>query len=441
MKSLKILPLVGLLIFLGCRKEENNPKKYPSYGKMEIIHGDNQLGLFGTFLSDSIVIKATSNKAGRLYLIKYEMIEGNGNTKREGEYNYSNVSAVDTDGILEINWSLGCDLNVQKIKLILYVDSTKNEYDHPIYYKNPSASLIINANATKPSGWGRACGCDNVEPAYSRIRSYQSTLYLTGRGLKKSVDGGLNWEKVEGVPNWEEITNAQFNSLGWLYVFTKYHGVCYSKDLENWEFINNGVRDFRDPNAFLIEDTTLFVNFHYDGLYKTTDNGQNWKKIFVGENAGGSSNITRHPNGDIYLFDSWGILWISKNNGDSWNKVNIEYKYVRSPIRDLEISENGMIYIGANDAAISEISPITYQGDIHTYYQWNGSSQQVDHILIKNNDVFFLVKGNLKPGIYSKANNWYWFDTGFRKKINYFYLKSDNRFMILSDDGLYYYHE
>ena len=438
-KLFNVLLLLSFVTLLSCERDDINPTKPTTFGKLEIVRGDNQTGYFGELLSDSIIIKASSNNAHKSYLIKYERVQGNGSIER-GYYGYKNGFFIDETGILKIEWRLGCDYNIQKIKLILYVEETRNKYGYINYYSEPSDSIIISASGIKPTGWVRSCGCEDLGAFFPKIVSFdESILYLVSRGFYSSIDNGLNWNKVEGVPDWENIVDAQFNSLGWLYLLTENNGVCYSKDLQNWEYINNGILDPRNPTSFLVEDSTLFVSFYFDGLYKTSDNGGFWKKMLIDGHERQFYHITRHPNGDIYLIDKWDNLWISKDYGKLWGKVDIEYKYVDAPIHDLEISKNGLIYIGADDATISEVNSTSYQGDIHSYYERNGSTQHVDNITIKHGDVFYLVKGSPKSGIYSKSNNWSLINVGFNKRINYFYLKSDNTFMILSSDGLYYF--
>lgn len=441
---LTVLVLLTTVLIFSCKKDEIDPTNGKSSGKLEIVKGSNQSGHFGEFLSDTVIIKASSNSIHNRYLIKWEMIQGNGNIDR-GEHDYTgtygNNFFVDSTGILEIRWRLGSDFNIQKFKLILYVDSTTNKYGQLNYHTIPSDSLIISANGTIPTGWVRSCGYAGKKNGPSKIISFDNTtLYLVGPGLYSSTDGGLNWHKVDGVPDWENIVDAQFNSSGWLYVLTQNKGICYSKDLQNWEFINNGILDSRIPTAFLVEDSTMFVSFYFDGPYKTSNNGGFWRKMLSDKNAERFYHITRHPNGDIYLFDDWDYLWISKNYGSSWEKVDIELKYADSPT-DLEIGKDGFIYIGANHASISKLSPDTYTGEKHRYYDETAhSTQYIDGIKIINNTVYYIVNNGKASGLYS-SQNWQRLDLGFNDPILDYYLKNDGTFLLSSIDGWYYYNK
>lgn len=436
--SVAISVILIFLLILSCEKDDLKSVKDQMFGKLEIMYGDNQSGYFGEYLSDSIVIRASSNNENRKYLIKWEIIQGNGRIKPDS---YRNEYILNNSGLLEIKWRLGCDHSIQKVKLMLYVDSINSENGYIKYYSSPSDSLIISANGIKPKGWARSCGCDNFDAFSSKIITFDNTtLYLVNHGLYSSIDDGLNWYKVEGVPDWENITDAQFNSLGWLYVLTEDNGICYSRDIYTWEFINNGIVDHRNPTAFYVEDSTIFVSFYFDGPYKTSNNGEFWRKMLVGEYSQRFYNITRHPNGDIYLFDDWGDLFISKNFGSSWEEVEIDYKYVNSPVYDLEIDDAGYIYIGASGARISKVSADTYEGEIHSYYEMNHSTQHVEDIKIINNIVYFTVNGNPTPGLYS-SQQWQRLELGFNRRIDNYYLKKDGTFLLIADDGLFYYNE
>jgi hypothetical protein len=377
---------------------------------------------------------------GHSFQIRYELTQGNGSIVRENNYyDPPDIFIMNADGTIDFTWRLGCNNTIQKVRILLYVDSVQYESAFSKYYSQPSDSLVITANATKPDGWIRSCGCSEIDHFYSKIISHdENTLYLVNRGLYSSADGGLNWVKVDGIPYWEDIVDAQFNSLGWLYVVTRSYGICYSKDMKNWQFINNGIIDYRDPTAFLVEDSTLIVSFYFDGPYKTNNNGAFWRKMYVDHDAQRFYNFARHPNGDIYFIDDWADLWISKNYGKSWNRVDIEYKYISSINYELKISNSGLIYLGGDNATISEISPVTYQGEMHSYYVWNGSSQSINNIVFRNDDVLYLVNYTPDPGIYSKQNNWNKLDIDFSGTIRSFYPKSDNTFLIGSEGGLYF---
>ena len=121
--------------------------------------------------------------------------------------------------------------------------------------------------------------------------------------------------------------------------------------------------------------------------------------------------------------------------------MNINYKYVHSEIEDFKIDKNGWLYIGSGDATISIIDPITYEGDVHRYYEWNAVYQTISNITITSEDVLYMVNGHPKKGIYSKKNNWQYLDLNFPYTISNYYLKPDNTYILFSEKGVFYFSE
>ena len=95
-----------------------------------------------------------------------------------------------------------------------------------------------------------------------------------------------------------------------------------------------------------------------------------------------------------------GQLLRSSNSGDSWTTLH------RMEVRELwkkgfqDSSFSGLLYIGSGDASLAILSPNTYMGDLHKYYQWNGSSQHIENIKFNGKDVYYLVSHTPNPGIY-----------------------------------------
>jgi hypothetical protein len=148
--------------------------------------------------------------------------------------------------------------------------------------------------------------------------------------------------------------------------------------------------------------------------------------------------IRRHPDGRVMLFDDWGDLKVSGDNGDTWQKINLDSRYHNYEVYDFKIAPDGKLYIGSGDASLAIVDPNTYQGDLHTYYNWNGNSQQINNITISNNNVYYLVNYTPSPGIYSENNGWSLLNAGFNGRIDYFFLKDNNKFLISSQGALYY---
>ncbi|NEU08011.1 hypothetical protein GZH53_06770 [Flavihumibacter sp. R14] len=435
-----LLTLTVFTIFTGCQKSDNtegNPDvSSEPKAKIALLTGDKQQGIYGDDLPNDLelAISVPAGKTVGQYYIRFGMIQGNGTI---ADYGHDNPINVAPNGKLRVRWRLGCDNPVQKLKAYVYAYSLS--YSTNEITAIPEDSVYVQASGTKPSGWGRSCGCGVPDIYNSNIITHDNkTLYLASRELYSSTDNGINWTKVAGVPKWSEVRGVQFNSKGWMYVLTKNDGIFFSKDLRNWQAINNGILDMRDPTAFMVKDDVLMVSFYFDGPYLTQDNGGFWQKLLVSRNSQRFMFFNQHPDGTLYLFDDWDTFFKSKDMGKTWQSLQLDNNYYSSGPSGFAIGPDGNLFIGSGDATIAQLSPTTLKGTSKRYYEWNGSTQSVSDIQFYNNDVFYLVSSTPKPGIYSLNNGWGRVELDFPKTIVSYFRKSDGGFLLQSHDGLYY---
>lgn len=433
-----LLTVLICVLIAGCKKDGNPVKNDGPKAKLTLTYGNGQSGIYGQDLHDSLVIKIVppAGLKASQYTIKFNMVQGNGLIESANSNNFL-INPPDINGLVQIKWRLGCNNPNQKVTLYLYADSTFN-YNTGLPTGLPDDSLTISASGTKPSGWGRACGCG--APTYnSKITSFdKKTLYMANNGLYSSTDGGINWYKVTGMPYWATIMDVQFNSQGWMYVLTANNGIYYTKDKVTWQAINNGLLDTRTPTSFLVTDDALFVSFYFDGPYITTNNGGFWQLVLVGFGSQRFYLITHKSGGYIYLFNDWGNLIVSKDVGKTWQEIPLPSQYVNYQAYDLEIGPDGNLYIGSDQATIAIVSPTTGQGSYRSFYQYNASDQPANNIQFFNNNIYFLLNDNPQPGIYNINNNWGKVDLGFTQAINSYYIRQEGTFLLFSTDGFYY---
>lgn len=446
--SIYILTLLSVIFLSSCSKNDDpqgGSGDFVNDAKLELVSGANQSGYFGSKLNNDIIVKVSSADTAKRFLLAYEIVKGNGTLVPQQYWSSVNgMIQLNKGGEFKFEWSLGCNTANQEIKVTVYTDSIKSGYGNSyIYHKRPSAELIISASAGKPTGWSRACGCENFDPYFSKIVSFENKpLFLVNRshgGLLFSEDGGINWQIPSNIPNHNDVSDMVFNSKGWAYITTKGHGVFYSKDMISWMAINNGFLDYRNPTAFYVDDEVLLTSFYFDGLYISTDNGNFWRKLLVGDSP--NKFISRHPSGDLYFFDKWDRLYKSNDIGKSWIALNVNYQYANTPIADFTIDKNGMLYIGGDDATLAILDPTTLQGEVHKYYEWNGSSQHINNITVTDDDVLYVVNGHNQSGLYSKKSNWQLLDLGFSHRITNYYQISNNRYILMSREGFFYFSE
>lgn len=131
-----------------------------------------------------------------------------------------------------------------------------------------------------------------------------------GKGLFKSVDGGLTWKEIAGFEKSERISGIEINPNNSNEVYVGVLGALW------------GDSDVR-------------------GVYKTTDGGISWKKILYSDETTGCSDILMHPEDPNTLYaamwefrrSGWGFnsggdnsaLYKSTDGGESWKKIHNGY--------------------------------------------------------------------------------------------------------------------
>jgi hypothetical protein len=458
--------LVSLFSLVSCQKDDfNNEEVDKSKGKIILISGDEQSGIYDEYLNKTIKFEISPENEQRKFYLTYIFTNefGYGKIEQENYISYwSNRLFPDESNVIELKWKLGNFPEKQMVKFFLYADSVviDQPYSDIIYHKVPCDSIIVTANPIKPKGWVRAY-CETLNEndfQLSSLFSYDDeTLYavLNGYRLFLSKDGGNSWLHAKTVPSWDDVKDVKFNSKGWMYVQTRYNGIFYSKDQINWQAINNGILDYRYPTTFFVDDDVLMTSHLFDGIYLSTgpylstNNGQSWKKLLVVDQVndhyyGGNEfhHATRENGNILYIFDKWGNFYKSENMGDNWERINIK-NYTNSTMpNDFKIGKNGLLYIGTYDAQLSIISSTTYTGEIYKYYGQSHVSQNVQNITVTDDDVFYLVVGAPNDGLYSKSNDWGKIDLGFSQPISSYYIRKDNTYILtVPSGGIYYYNE
>lgn len=147
-----------------------------------------------------------------------------------------------------------------------------------------------------------------------------------GAGLYKSTDGGANWTWHTSLAS-RRISKVAVSPTDADRVF-----VAGQSGLErstngggNWTTVLPGqVADVVfDPN----DATRVYASVHFDGVYRSTDNGDTWDKLTAGP-VGGAANWVKLAIGHAGTHGSKflaaktvGTVYLSTNRGTSWTTV------------------------------------------------------------------------------------------------------------------------
>ena len=178
-------------------------------------------------------------------------------------------------------------------------------------------STWVPLTSSLPSGDVTAFALDPLDSA-------KMYAFVGGNGLYKSEDGGGTWTRQNSV------TSAGVTSLAvkpgspdTIYAFHTVDGFVTSIDNgRRLDGIGQGVpkNAVTDILTFADEPEAV-IAASGRGLYKSTDDGLTWKAINAGLENVQVIAVGRNPvNGNLYVADVQGIVYVSTNGGTSWSR-------------------------------------------------------------------------------------------------------------------------
>lgn len=211
--------------------------------------------------------------------------------------------------------------------------------------------------------------------------SYGLYAATSDSGIFVSSDNGDNWKSINGgvMDTLHPLDIVQSGPN--LIVSTNNNGIFLSSDNgTNWKIASNNMP--KSVSALSIVDSNIFAVFEY-GMYRSTDNGENWIKVnnfyytgyfngqtgivsadgvlFLSNGHAGIVDTTggyfrSTDNGKTWIIDRnwsikyggsafslfayasdiftapWTYLYVSTNNGDSWNKLGGDLESIISSV-------------------------------------------------------------------------------------------------------------
>lgn len=181
--------------------------------------------------------------------------------------------------------------------------------------------------------------------ASSGVVSDPMTYYMgsTGGGVWKTLDGGIKWKNISdgffktgtvgSITVSESDANVVFVGMGehaargvmtstgnGMYKSTDAGKTWKHVGLENTRHISDVIIHPTNPNiVYVAAQGAQYAKTKERGIYKSTDGGENWKKIlFVSENTGASSLSMDFTNPRILYASMWEhqrYPWIMKSGG------------------------------------------------------------------------------------------------------------------------------
>jgi photosystem II stability/assembly factor-like uncharacterized protein len=185
------------------------------------------------------------------------------------------------------------------------------------------------------------------EDIHSILVTPKKTILIGSVGkFFRSTNGGASW--VSGMITPWTVSSLVYNPVN-TYVFasTRWDGVFISKDDGiTWERV--GLKDHAIRNMVINSKGTLFAASEDSGVYCSTNNGNNWSRVFnyTSTSTKYLTSITVSTNDNLYFSTSMEGVYRSTNNGLTWTQVNLglaEDSYLYA----VSIDPDGYLYTGA----------------------------------------------------------------------------------------------
>ncbi|MEI6454649.1 MAG: T9SS type A sorting domain-containing protein [bacterium] len=135
-------------------------------------------------------------------------------------------------------------------------------------------------------------------------------------------DMGQSWTDITIPP---QYCNSMYNLT--VFKSVPYAAACgFAQTLKlgddlNWQLVNQGLPDYRSPQAYAFCDSALFVFIEFVGMYVTLNEGEYW--TFAGNGLTSDSRIRGFVSSGntLYISTQYGIFG-TKDFGQNWHPCN-----------------------------------------------------------------------------------------------------------------------
>lgn len=418
----KSLYLFILVAFWGCKSDEEvTPSNNADVYKLTKIHGEAQTAVYNTFLSDSLVVKATDshNRPVKDFWVKFEATGGE---------IFPDYVKTDSTGFVYAKWKAGCNSDKQFSSVYL-LDSLSQKVD----------SVSFTFSAIPPTGWGKACGTQHETTSIS-IHPNGMLFAISGRQkLMMSSDRGKSWSETNIFPTVHSLEDVEISSNGDIVIATDLGILVSENEGSSWYIRNNGISDY----SYLVEvtslpDSRLFFCSYNEGLYRSADGGKHWDYVSGGLSSyGRHHHLTEHPDGTLYVINNWGYVYQSTDGGDSWTRLTTS---PGSSVKSIMADNEGNIYL-ATSSPYPELFKSSDKGvtweKIHQIINNSSCYQEITGIRQFFGEIYF----------YATCDGVYRHDNGVFRLLDpeneyhfndEFVLLSENEMIRGSYDGIWY---
>lgn len=209
------------------------------------------------------------------------------------------------------------------------------------------------------------------------------------------------------------VSDLVINTNGYVFALVSYNGLFRSTNNgDNWTKLNNGLTTTDLSSLCTNASGHIFVGTSYGGLFRSTNNGDNWTQLNSILTSGYVVALAINTDGYIFVGSSKDGLFRSTNNGDNWTQINngltSPYPYIRS----LVINSSGHIFVGTH------IGVFLSTNNGNDWTQINSGLASIDILSLAINARGYIFAGidhggvfkSINPTTYIKEEDWVFTD-------------------------------
>jgi photosystem II stability/assembly factor-like uncharacterized protein len=166
-------------------------------------------------------------------------------------------------------------------------------------------------------------------------------MFAAVSGVSRSTDNGQFWQPINNGLSNLEVKEVTIKNDGTIFLGCGINGPCIFRSTDNgnsWTAIENEIQR-HDVEAITIDDAGNIYAGNYYGVYKSTNDGDNWVNI---GGVGGAKGLEFNSQGDLFLASYGQGFWKLPAGDTTW--VNLTSNINSSWIYSLFISSNDYLY-------------------------------------------------------------------------------------------------
>jgi photosystem II stability/assembly factor-like uncharacterized protein len=215
-------------------------------------------------------------------------------------------------------------------------------------------SIAVSISNGQASSWS-PCG-SNGAGYRSIVVDPLQYVYIAGYPLLRSADNGASWASTGyGLSSVSMIGPIDASRDGYLYIGTYSQGIFRSTDQgNNWVMIDSGLTNLTSDGVAFDQNGIAYAAT-YDGVFKSTDRGNSWDQTTL---TGLHTYSIAIAGNDVYAGGENSGIMRSSNTGLTWTALSTPFS--DSTIDCVDCSPKGRMLVAVSQGWNTPVTNIVY---------------------------------------------------------------------------------